>query len=129
MVIASYYCFIVFTVDALSRGSVMNQCLHLTNQNGMLVERQQIPEGSSFPKNSFSMQVHKLSFLIFKFKYLSSHRQGIMPLSMMHRPSHLFDSRLHRLLIQQAMYGAYAARSIWPLRPIKRWPFVLEGDQ
>jgi hypothetical protein len=36
MVIASYYCFIVFKVDALSRGSVMNQCLHLTNQNGTL---------------------------------------------------------------------------------------------
>ena len=109
MVIASYYSFIIFTVDALSRESVLNQCLHLTNQNRVLGERQKIPEGSSFPKNLISMQVHKLSFLVFKFKYFSSHWQGTMPLLMMHRPSHLIDSRLHCLLIQQAMYGVYAA--------------------
>ncbi len=87
-------------MDALSQGSVMNQCPRLTNQNGALGERYKIPEGSSFPKNLIPMQVHKLSFLIFKLEYLSSHQQGTMPLLMMHRPSHLIDGRLHRLLIQ-----------------------------
>ena len=60
MVIVSFNCFIVFKVDALSRGSVMIQHQHMTNHYGAIQECWKLLEGSSLPKNLIPMQVHKL---------------------------------------------------------------------